>query len=129
MKKWIVSAWVMLVLLVAFFPVEKGLACSGKAEIFNEYNERTGECELDVEVKQLKSLVFTYSKSFKFAIDGNEQSEFATNTVSETDDGLYMISQMFYDKESDMMSVCSLVYRENFDFVKIYYKDRTYIMK
>jgi len=40
-----------------------------------------------------------------------------------------MISQMFYDKESDMMSVCSLVYRENFDFVKIYYKDRTYIMK
>ena len=68
MKKWIVSAWVILVLLVAFFPVEKGLACSGKAEIFNEYNERTGECELDVEVKQLKSLVFTYSKSLSLPL-------------------------------------------------------------
>lgn len=129
MKKWIISAFIVLALLVVFVPVKRELTYSGKAEIFNEYNERTGECELYIEIKQIKSLVFTYSKSFKFAIDGNEQSEFATNTVSESDDGLCMISQMFYDKEADMMSICSLAYRENFEYVKMYYNDKTYIMK
>ena len=54
--------------------------------IFTPQKEKIGTCELEIEIKEVSSLLFCYKKSFTFAVDDNFVEEFETTSHSEADD-------------------------------------------
>ena len=109
MKKKILTALAALVLIGLFLPVPLSHVMYGTAEVLSLEKEKTGECQLTVIVEELSSLAVTYDRSFTFNLDGTAHEDFESHSWAEGD-GLYQITQMFYDSEKDSMSMCSLVY-------------------
>ena len=110
MKKKIVLAIAIIVILsVVFFPMTTTHRISGDGDILTPQKEKVGTCELEIEIKEVSSLLFCYKKSFTFAVDDNFVEEFETTSYSEADK-ICLISQMYYNNETDEMSVASLTY-------------------
>ena len=88
---------------------------SGSGDILTPQKEKIGTCELEIEIKEVSSLLFCYKKSFTFAVDDNFVEEFETTSHSEADE-IYLISQMYYEKEADKMNLASLIYPNDLSY-------------
>lgn len=126
MKKWIAVICALLICAALFFPVSTVHTISGNGEVLTTEKEKVGDCELSVEIKEVRSLVTCYSRRFTFTLDGRTFAEFESNAGSETDDGLCLLSQMFYDAEKDSMELCSLVYQKDFSYALLRLDDHLY---
>ena len=108
-KKIVLAIAIIVVLSVVFFPMTTTHSISGDGDILTPQKEKIGTCKLEIEIKEVSSLLFCYKKSFTFAIDDNFVEEFETTSHSEADK-ICLISQMYYSNETDEMSVASLTY-------------------
>ena len=116
MKKKIVLAMIIIFAITAvFFPVSTTHIISGDGDILTLQKEKIGDCKLKIEIKEISSLILSYKKVFSFAVDGNCVEEFETVTHSKTDE-IYFISQMYYDKGTDAMSLASLIYPKDLSY-------------
>ena len=110
MKKKLSLAFAIIVILsVVFFPMTTTHRISGDGDILTPQKEKVGTCKLEIEIKEVSSLLFCYKKSFTFAIDDNFVEEFETTSYSEADK-ICFISQMYYNNETNEMCVASLTY-------------------
>lgn len=127
MIKKLLIALAILVLIGLFLPVPVSHVMYGTAEVLSLEKEKTGECQLTVIIEELSSLAVTYQQSFTFNLDGTAYEEFESHSRAEGD-GVYQISQMFYDAGSDSMSMCSLVYDGGLSYGVIRLGDRFYYL-
>lgn len=114
-KKLALAIAIIVVLSVVFFPMTTTHSISGSGDILTPQKEKIGTCELEIEIKEVSSLLFCYKKSFTFAVDDNFVEEFETTSHSETDE-IYLISQMYYEKEADKMNSASLIYPNDLSY-------------
>ena len=128
MRKKILIALAVLVLLVLFLPVPVAHILYGNGEILNLDKEKVGECQLTITLEELSSLAVIYKKSFTFNLDGADYEDFESHSWMEGEDGPYQISQMFYDGEEDGMSMCSLIYDEDLSYAVVRTEDYFYLL-
>ena len=110
-----ITVMVLLALVVLLFPISSTQNLSGEGEVLNRQKEKVGTCQLEVEITEVSSLVFTYKKAFTFVLDGGAVEEFATDSHSEIED-ICLLSQMYYDEEQNEMSLCSLIYKKDLSY-------------
>ena len=108
-KKLALAIAIIVVLSVVFFPMTTTHRISGDGDILSPQKENVGTCKLEIEIKEVSSLLFCYKKSFTFASDDNFVEAFETTSYSEADK-ICLISQMYYNNETDEMSLASLIY-------------------
>ena len=108
-KKLALTIAVIVVLSVVFFPMTTTRRISGDGDILTLQKEKIGTCKLEIDIKEVSSLLFCYKKSFTFSVDDTLVEEFETTSYSEADK-ICLISQMYYSNETDEMSVASLTY-------------------
>ena len=117
MKKKTILAIVLLIAIIGvLFPIPTTHTVSGEGAVLNPQKEKIGDCELEVELKELSSLLVCYKRSFSFVLDGKAVDTFSTTSYSEAE-GLCLLSQMYYDEEADMMALASLLYPEDLSYV------------
>jgi hypothetical protein len=114
-KKLALVIAIIVVLSVVFFPMTTAHRISGDGDILTPQKEKVGTCKLEIEIKEVSSLLFCYKKSFTFAVDDNFVEEFETTSHSEADE-IYLISQMYYEKEADKMNLASLIYPNDLSY-------------
>lgn len=117
------------VVAILFFPIASTQSFCGKAEILTEAGPRPGTCSLEIEIKELRSLVCCYRKRFSFTLDGTEVDAFQSNHFSQSEYGDCLVSQMYYDAEADRMGLCSLFCSGNGAFIELMWKDNRYILE
>lgn len=134
MKKAAISCFILIacVAIVLFFPISKTTAFSGNGSILNSEKERVADCSIAVEVKELKSLVLRYRMSFSFILNdelcyASEEVRFPAS-VSETRYGDCLISQFYYDGETNSMKHCSLSYWGDHSYAEIFWEDNYYTL-
>lgn len=106
-------------LILAFCPYSTSNVISGDGEILNLENEKIGECTLSIEICETRSLLFRYKKQFSYTLNGQRHNTFVTSSHSETDDGVCLISQMYYDEKTDALNMCSLMYSNDFSYATL----------
>lgn len=110
-KKKICIITAICLVAILLFPIPVKESYSGDGAVYTEdVTEKIGECILAVEVTSLKSILHCYKKSFTFTLDGTKWEKFESNHHSETDDGMYQITQGYYDQIMDQIHFCSLFY-------------------
>ena len=114
-KKLALAIAIIVVLSVVFFPMTTIHRISGDGDILTPQKEKVGTCKLEIEIKEVSSLMFCYKKTFSFFIDDNFVEEFETTSRSEADE-ICMISQMYYEEEADAMSLVSLIYPNDLSY-------------
>lgn len=124
-KKGILAAGLILVLV--FFPISTVHRISGSAEVLTLQKEKTGTCELEIEIKEISSLAIRYKKEFTFALDGNSAEVLRAPSYAEAED-LRLLSQMYYDKDLDEMRLCSLVYQEDLSYAVLRFGENYYFI-
>ena len=127
MKKKILIAAAVLVLVALFLPVPLSHVMYGTTEILNLNKEKTGECQMTVIIEEVSSLAVTYQKSFTFNLEGTAYEAFESHSWAEGE-GLRQITQMFYDGAGDSMSLCSLVYDDALSYAVIRMDDQFYYL-
>ena len=70
-KKLALAIAIIVVFSVVFFPMTTTHSISGSGDILTPQKEKIGTCELEIEIKEVSSLLFCYKKSFTFAVDDN----------------------------------------------------------
>ena len=115
MKKLTLAIAIIVVLSVVFFPMTTTHRISGNGDILTPQKEKVGTCKLEIQIKEVSSLLLCYKKSFSFAVDDNFVKEFETTSYSESDK-ICLISQMYYNIETDQMSMTSLVYPNDLSY-------------
>lgn len=110
---------VVLMIILAFFPYSTRKVISGYGEVITLESEKARDCTISIEICETKSLLFCYKKQFSYTLDGEKCTEFLTSSHSETDDGLCLIDQMFYDEQTDDLTLCSLVYSSDLSYAMI----------
>lgn len=128
-RKLITYGCIALFVTLIFFPITTVHSVSGEGQVRTTADEILGDCELSLEIKEVKSLLFCYKKSFSFVLDGHTFSEFVDSTHDETSDGLCLISQMYYDKEKSSLAPCSLAYRDDLSNFVLRFSERLYILE
>lgn len=118
----------MIVLLLVFFPYTISNVISGDAEILNLENETIGACTLSIEIHETRSLLIQYKKQFSYTLDGERHDSFVTSSHSETDDGVCLISQMYYDEKKDAITLCSLFYLDDLSEVTLRVDEQQYMI-
>ena len=127
MKKKILIALTVLVLIGLFLPVPASRIVYGQGEVLNLEKEKVGACQMTVVIEELSSLAVTYHRSFTFNLDGTTYETFESHSWAEGD-GLYQITQMYYDGGEDSMSLCSLVYDEGLSYAVIRLDEQFYYL-
>ena len=129
MKKWKISLLVVVcVLMILFFPVVSTRSFSGNAAVITEAGPRPGSVPVEIEIRELRSLVCTYRKGFTVVLDGIRIDKFESSHASESEYGDCLISQMYYDEELDRMAMCTLFYPHDEAYVEITWKENRYIL-
>lgn len=105
----------LAVLVILFFPISNKHSILGEWEVLTQQKEKTGSCMVEIEIKEVSSLLICYKKSFSFSIDGNSIKEYESTAFSETDE-ICLISQMYYDKEANSMRLASLIYPKDLSY-------------
>jgi len=100
----------------------------GNGQVLTADKENLGDCELSVEIKEVRARAFCYSRRFPFILDGSTVSEFDDAAYPETDDGLCLIAQPYYEEESNRMGSCTLVYQKDFSYAVIRRGERLYFL-
>lgn len=108
------------------FPLVTTRSVSGNGEVLTSSREKVGDCSLAIEIQEVASLARCYHKQFSFTLDGNHFTEFHSHSHAETQDGLCLISQMYYDTATDSMALCSLVYPEDLSYAVIRWNENLY---
>ena len=123
-----ITVMVLLALVVLLFPISSTQNLSGEGEVLNRQKEKVGTCQLEVEITEVSSLVFTYKKAFTFVLDGRPVEEFATDSHSEIED-ICLLSQMYYDEEQNEMSLCSLIYKKDLSYAVLELGENYYFIR
>ena len=110
MNRLILCLIIIFALAIAFFPFTTTEVISGKGHVLTLEKEKIGDCELFIEIKDVKSLLMRYRKSFSFVLDGTEFSEFDTYHDDGPVDGWCAIHQTYYDLTISSFDFCLLVY-------------------
>ncbi len=118
-----------LLITLVFFPITTTNSVSGEGQVRTTTEDVLGDCELSLEIKEVKCLLFCYRKSFSFVLDGHIFSEFVDSTYDETSDGLCLISQMYYDKGKNSLSSCSLAYQDDLSNFVLHLNEKLYILE
>ena len=92
----------------------------------NTDKEKSADCWLEIAVLEQSRIIGKDSKSFSFVMDGNAFYKFETASYGETEEGLCLISQMYYDANEDAMSLCSLLYPEDMSYAVLRLGDALY---
>lgn len=114
-KKLALAIAIIVVLFIVFFPMTTTHRISGDGDILTHQKEKVGTCKLEIEIKEVSSLLFCYKKSFTFAIDDNFVEDFETTSYSEADK-ICLFSQMYYDENANEMSLVSLIYPNDLSY-------------
>lgn len=130
MKKCRIAAFVagIVVLILVFCPYSTSNVISGDAEILNLEDEKIGESTLSVEIFETRSLLFRYKKQFSYTLNGEDHKTFVTSSHSETDDGVCLVSQMYYDEKTDSLNICSLIYSNDFSYATLRLGEEQYMI-
>lgn len=115
-KKTIIAIVLLVVLVAALLPIPTTYNISGTGEVLNLQKEKIGTCELEVEIKEVSSLAICYKRSFSFILNGKAVEMFSTTSYSEAGK-LCLHSQLYYNEETDMMTLASLVYPKDLTYV------------
>lgn len=121
---------IICAVIVLFFPVSHTVSFSGNGHILNSEKEPIGDCIIAIEVTELKSLAVRYKTNFSFARNGipcyaTDEVRFPVS-VSETEFGDRLISQFYYDAQSNRMKHCSLFYWGDHSYAEVFWKDSYY---
>ena len=114
-KKLAFTIAIIVVLSVMFFPMTTTHRISGDGDILTLQKEKIGTCKLEIDIKEVSSLVFCYKKSFSFSVDDNFVEEFETTSRSEADE-ICLISQMYYDEKANELNLASLIYANDLSY-------------
>lgn len=128
-RKLITYGCIALLATLIFFPITTTNSVSGEGQVRTTTEDILGACELSLEIKEVKSLLFCYKKSFSFVLDGHIFSEFFDSSHDETGDGLCLISQMYYDKGKNSLAPCSLVYQDDLSNFVLHLNEKLYILE
>lgn len=126
-KKAIVFTVILVVLVVVFFPISTTHSISGNGDVLTLQKAKIRDCNLEIEITEISSLVICYKKSFSFVIDGKATKEFSTTSHSEAA-GICLLSQMYYDQEIDEPRLCSLIYKDDFSYAVLYLGENYYFI-
>lgn len=129
-KEFICIIAIVCAAVVLFFPVSKTRSFSGNGSVLNSEREKIGDCTISIEVKELKSLVLRYRMNFSFTMNdepcyASEEIRFPV-AVSVTEYGDCLLSQFYYDSETNRMQPCSLFYRGDLSYAEIFWKNSYY---
>ena len=128
-KKKICIITALCLVAILLFPIPVKASYSGDGAVYAEDGmEKIGECILSVEVTSLESVLHCYKKSFTFTLNGTKWEEFESNHHSETDDGMYQITQGYYDRIMDQINFCSLFYSPQNASLKLSLKGSIYVL-
>lgn len=119
MKKKILALAVLLALAVCLIPYQTSSVLSGTGEIRRETDGQAEECALSITVSETRSLLFRYRKQFSYILNGQGYDAFLTATCAETGDGACLISQMYYDEQTDQIRPCSLYLAEDLSYAEV----------
>jgi len=114
-------------LLAVFFPVKNTRGLSGAGDVLTADQEKIGTCDLAIEIREVKSLAVTYSKTFRLVLDGERLPDPLSSHCSETEDVCF-ISQMYYDAHEDRMNSCELFYPKDLSYAKILWNNKLYVL-
>lgn len=128
-KKLITCGCIVLLVALIFFPVTTTSSVSGKGQVRTTNEDILGDCELSFEIKEVKSLLFCYKKSFSFVLDGYIFSKIVDSYYDETYDGLCIITQMYFDEEKNRLAPCSLAYRDDLSNFVLRFNEKLYILE
>lgn len=117
---------------VLFFPISKTRTFSGNGSVLNSEKEKTADCTITVEVKELTSLMLRYRMNFSFMLNdvpcyASEEVRFPA-AVSVTEYGDCLISQFYYDGETNSMKRCSLFYQGDHSYAEIFWEENYYTL-
>lgn len=126
-RKWGLA--IICILVILFFPIQSTRSFSGNATVITEAGRKPSTSSLALEIKNLRSLVCIYRKSFSFVLDDILVDEFASNYYSESEYGDCLISQMYYEEEEDRMELCSLFYPSDLSYMELTWNENRYILK
>lgn len=128
MNRLILCLIIIFALAIAFFPFTTTEVISGKGHVLTLEKEKIGDCELFIEIKDVKSLLMRYRKSFSFVLDGTEFSEFDTYHDDGPIDGWCSIGQMYYDLTISSFDFCLLVYGTDLSYAALVHKEKIYFI-
>ena len=120
---------VIIVAVLLFFPYSTKKVISGYGEVQTIENEKLGNCTLSIEICQIRSLCFLYKSQFSYVLDGKEYATFEDSTYLEAGEDICMISQMYYDKTSNEMKPCRLVFPKDLSYALIEMDNEQYYLK
>ena len=129
MKRKAIFGCALLLVLILFFPVASTREIAGQGHLLGENREGIGVCSLSVEIKEVKSLAVKYSKRFAFTLDGRDFSRFGTHVHRETSDGRCLISQMYYDGETNRYQLCTVFYAEDLSWLELTWAENCYALR
>lgn len=128
-RKVIIYCIIAFIIIILVFPITTTQVISGDGQVMTIDEEKIGDCELSINIKEIRSLIFCYSKSFSCVLDGRSFSGFGRSHHDETDDGLCLISQMYYDEDENAMNPCSLAYQKDLSHFEIYLDKKIYVLE
>lgn len=128
-KKLIKYGCFALFVILFFFPIPTTHSVSGEGQVQTDAGDILGDCELSIGIKEVKSLVFCYKKTFSLVLDEQQIfSELLATSYSETC-VTWWISGMYYDAEENQCVSCDLHYQEDLSHFEIDLKGKTYILE
>lgn len=126
--KFVICYVITLILTVFFFPATTIRSISGDGQVLTNNKEVLGDCILSIEIKEVSSLAFCYSKQFSFVLDGRGFSEFYSGSHDEAKEGLCSITQIYYDEDENRGRACTLVYQNDLSYAVISWNDKLYFI-
>lgn len=127
-QRLIVCCWMVLLVTIVFFPITRTHTISGAGQVLTIDREKLGNCNLSIKIEETKSIFFCYRKQFSFVLDGTSFSEFSAPAYTKSEDGLCLISQMYFDEKENRMTLCSLVYDEDLSYAVIRWNEKQYFI-
>ncbi len=127
-KLYVIIGVLVLIAIILFCPTLKTKTISGSAEVLTEQKEKTGTCSLDLEIRELSSLLVCYQRTFSFSINGTSSPELSYLNYRETSDGLCSITQAFLDEAMNAVDFCSLTYHNDYSFAVLHYNNTLYFL-
>ena len=122
-----VCSGIILFLIISSFPITTTYSVSG--DVLTSDEEKLEYCDLSLEIKEVRSLLYCYKKFFTFVLDGNISPEPVSSTHHESDSGSCLISQMYYDEGENRVALCSLLYQNDLSYFVLHFGGKQYTLE
>ena len=120
MKKKIIAFCVIALLAtILFFPVTTTSVISGDGKVLALNKEELRDCTLSIEIKEVNSLAYRYSKTFSFVLDGTSISDFFGDVHTDAVEDFCTITQFYYDANKNKIVHYGLLYGEDLSYAFI----------